>query len=115
MTTKPDTLEPRYKILPDEVQPNKFRVVYVDSEYTVSYKKQLQHGLTKRAAMKMVALLESKRANAIHRLLAAVNEFNSLNPAPKQQTSVINDLSVKHRIGVKSIRTALSYQSGSLK
>ena len=103
-----------YKIMKDELTPNKFRVAHYGNEYTVSYKKQLQHGLSRQKARQVLNFLENKRLAAIDRLAEALTEFREENPPPAHQQAFINSLSVKHRIDPKCIRTGILMEAGAL-
>jgi len=107
-------MTPRYKIMSDEVEPRKFRVAHYGSEYTVSYKKRLLHGLTKCEANEMLVLLEEKRANAIDRLADAITEYQEADLRPAQQARFISELSVKHHIAKKTISTAILMLAGGV-
>lgn len=108
-------MEPRYKIMPDEVQANKFRVAYAGSEYTVQFKRQYQHGLTKRQANSILRQLEAKRENAIDRLIALLAEYDEIDPqSPEAQRATVNRLSAQYRIATKSISTALLMRAGGI-
>jgi hypothetical protein len=105
---------PHYKIVPDEVESRNFRVAHHGSEYTVSYKKRLLHGLMKREANKMLAFLEEKRASAIDRLADAITEYQEADLRPAQRAKFISELSVKHRISKKTISTAILMLAGGI-
>lgn len=105
---------PHYKIMKDDATLGKFRVAHYGSEYTVSYKKQLQHGLSHQKARQVLSFLESKRLAAIDRLAEALTEFREKNPPPARQQAFINSLSVKHRIDPKSIRTGILMEVGAI-
>lgn len=108
-------MEPIYKVEKDEQDPAKFRVAHAGSEYTVQFKGEYQHGLTKRAANKMVQLLEQRRKDRIDRLSTALVEYFSQDPQePTDQFRLISHLSVKHKIAKKSIETAIQIQIGAI-
>ena len=105
---------PHYKIMPDEVEPGKFRVAHFGSEYTVSHKKKLLHGLSRYKARKMLQELEDKRQNAISRLAEAFTEYWEEDPPPARAEAFISYLSVKHRIDRKCITTGLLMNAGGI-
>lgn len=107
-------MESNYSIQPDQVQPNKFRVAWAGSGYTVSFKKVSQHGLTKAQAEKVKAMLDERRESAINRLADLVDEWYEINPAPNMTEEVKRNLSAKYRIGIKTISATLLMNAGGI-
>jgi hypothetical protein len=107
-------MESNYIILPDEVMPKRFRVAWAGSEFTVSFKKELQHGLTRKVAKRVKAALDERRENAIDRLADAISEYLELNPKPNEMGALVSILSAKYGIGKKTIRSAVLMLAGGI-
>jgi hypothetical protein len=104
----------RFVVLPDENRPKLYRVAHKGSEFTVSHKSQLQHGLTRKKAQQVLQMLEKRKLDAIDRLAAALTEYNDLTPDEKLSEQVKQSLSHKYLIGRKTLHTAILMMAGGI-